>query len=221
MTGIRVPVSVALAVACAAASLAAQSTDLQSPALGAGASVVGFRARSEVSGGRSGAAGTVLGGLATGRLGRIEVDGRYLQGVLEPRDGSSTRRELVEGELTLGYRAAPWLIAQTGPRARTYVTPTITERWLAWLVGVRVETPIIGPTVRGHVGLWRGLTLSANVGSDEGRAGRGGDAGVTVRVPGRPWWLRLAYGIDRSVVAGAGRSETVEEFTLTIGIQQR
>ena len=76
------------------------------------------------------------------------------------------------------------------------------------------------PTVRGDVGLWSALALSANVGSAQGRSGRGGDAGVTLLLPGRPWWFRLAYGIDRSTVAGAGRSDTVEEFTVTVGVQR-
>jgi hypothetical protein len=214
VTGALRAAGLTLAAAGVTASLAAQG-----PAFRAGASVVGVRAQSEVNGGRVGAAGTVLGGLAAGRLGRLEVDGRYLEGVLQPQDESSARREVVQGELLVGFHAAPWLVARTGVRARTYITPAITERWVVGLLGVRVETPIIGTAVRGHVALWRGLALSANVGSDEGRAGRGGDAGVTLDAPGRPWWLRVAYGIDRATVEGAGRRETVEEFTLTVGVR--
>jgi hypothetical protein len=159
-----------------------------------------------------------LAGLGTTRVGPLEVDGRYLQGVLHPQDGSAARRDLVQGELTLGYRATPWLLAQSGVRARTYITPAITERWLVWLVGVRAETPIIGEAAVGHVALWRSLASSVNVDPHDGRGSRGGDAGVTLQMPGRPWWLRLAYAIDRSVVDGAGRRETVEELTLTVGV---
>jgi hypothetical protein len=203
-----------LAAACAAGSLTAQSLDWS-----AGATVVGVRAQGD---GGTPAAGTVLGGLAAARFGRLELEGRYLQGGLQPHDGVSPRREFVQGQLGVRYDITPWLAAQTAARARTYITPAFTERWLAWLLGVRVETPLVGTIVRGDVGLWHALALSAsNVGSTEGRAGRGGDAGVTLQLPGRPWWFRLAYGIDRSTIAGAERRETVEEFTLTVGVRRR
>jgi hypothetical protein len=194
-----------LAAACVAGSLAAQSLDWS-----AGATVVGVRAQSD--GSRT--AGTVLGGLASARFGRFDVEGRYLQGALQSRD-------LVQGQLAVRYEATPWLAAETAARARAYVTPAGTERWVTWLLGVRVAAPLIGTTVRGDIGLWRALALSANVGSTEGRSGRGGEAGVTWQHPSRPVWLRLAYGIDRSAVSGAGRRETVEEFTLTVGVHRR
>jgi hypothetical protein len=204
-----------------AASWGAGALAAQAPRLRAGASVVNVRAESDVNGGRVRVGGTVLAGLVTRRFGRFEVDGRYLQGVLHPQDGSSARRDLVQGELMLGYGATPWLALQTGARARTYITSAITERWLVWSLGVRAETPIVGPAVSGHVALWRALASGANVGSDEGGASRGGDAGITLLLPGRPWWVRLAYAIDRSVVDGAGRRETVEELTLTVGVRPR
>ncbi len=200
-----------LAVACLAGSLAAQS-----PVVSGGATVVAVRAQGD---GR--VAGTVLGGLATLRFGRVDLEGRYLQGVLQPQDGVSPRRDFVQGQLAVGVHATPWLVAQTAARARAYVTPAGTERWVVWLLGARVAAPLVGTTVRGDVGLWSALALSANVGSAQGRSGRGGDAGVTLLLPGRPWWFRLAYGIDRSTVAGAGRSDTVEEFTVTVGVQRR
>ena len=163
----------------------------------------------------------MLAGFARGQLGRFELEGRYLQGVLQPQDAASARREFVQGQLAVRYRATPWLTAQTAARARAYVTPAGTERWVTALLGLRVEAPLIGTTVRGDVGLWRALALSASVGSSAGRSGRGGDAGITLQVPSRPLWLRLAYAIDRSSVAGVARSETLEEFTLTVGVQRR
>jgi len=208
-----------LAAACAAGSLAAQS-----PVLSAGATVVGVRAQGDGISGPTRNAGTVLGGLATARFGKVEVEGRYLEGVLQPQDAASSRRDLVEGQLAVGFHATPWLATQTALRARTYVMPEGgggTERWLVWLLGVRVETPLVGTLVRGDVGLWGALAMSANVGSTDGRSGRGGDAGVTLQLPSRPLWFRLAYGIDRGSVAGAARRETVEEFTLTVGVQRR
>jgi hypothetical protein len=214
MTGPRRWMGVALTAACGAAPLGAQG-----PALWAGATVVGVHAQGDGSlGGRT--AGTVLGGLVTAQLGAFDVEGRYLQGALQPQDDMSPRRELVQGQLVLGYHATPWLSAHTGARARAYITPTGTERWLVWLLGARVESPIVGTTVRGHVALWRALALSANVGSDVGRAGRGGEAGVTLQLPSRPVWFRLAYGIDQSAVRGAARRETVEEFTLSVGVHK-
>jgi len=216
VTGLLRWIGVALAVGCGVAPVAAQG-----PALWAGATLVGVRAQGDGSLGPARTAGTVLGGLVTARRGKFELEGRYLQGVLQPQDDASPRRDLVQGQLVLGFRATPWLSAHTGPRARSYITPAGTERWLVWLLGGRVESPIVGTTVRGHVELWRALALSANVGSDVGRTGRGGDAGVTVQPPGGPVWFRLAYGIDQNAVRGAARRETVEEFTLTVGVRRR
>jgi hypothetical protein len=217
MTGLRRWLGAALAAGYGVAPfpLAAQA-----PELWAGATVIGVRAQGEgILGGRT--AGTVLGGLVTARLGTFELEGRYLQGALQPQDDVSPRRDLVQGQLVLGYHATPWLSAHTGARARAYVTSAGTERWLVWLLGARVESPIVGTTVRGHVALWRALALSANVGSEVGRSGRGGEAGVTLQLPSRPVWFRLAYGIDQNAVRGAARRETVEEFTLTVGVQRR
>jgi hypothetical protein len=197
---------------CAATltALCAGSLAAQSVAWSAGASVVGVRAQSE--GSRS--TGTVLAGLASARSGRFEVEGRYLQGSLQARD-------LVQGQLAVRYDATPWLAARTEARARAYVAPAGTERWVTWLVGLRVEAPLVSSTVRGDVGLWRALALSANVGSTDGASGRGGEAGLTLQLPNRPVWFRLAYAIDRSAIAGAARRETLEEFTLTVGVQRR
>jgi hypothetical protein len=195
----------AVAALGAAETLAAQGLDWSAAAI-----VVGVRAQGD----SSRTAGTVLGGLASARFGRLEVEGRYLQGALQSQD-------LVQGQLAVRYDATSWLTAQTAARARAYVTPAGTERWLVWVLGVRVATPLVGTTVRGDIGLWRALALSANVGSTQGRAGRGGEAGVTLQLVDRPWWFRLAYGIDRSTVSGAARHDTVEEFTLTVGLHRR
>jgi hypothetical protein len=205
-----------LAAVCAAGYLAAQTR-----VVSAGAAVIGVRSQGVSGGGVNRSAGTVLGGVATAQFGRLELEGRYIEGVLQPQDGASSRREFVQGELAVGYRPAPWLATRTAARGRAYVTPAGTERWLTWLLGVRVEAPLIGTTARGDVELWRALALSANVGSSEGGSGRGGEAGITVELPRRPVWLRLAYAIDRSAFAGAARRETLEAFTLTVGVRRR
>jgi len=202
-------VSVSFATVCVVGPIAAQT-----PFLSGGASIVSVHSQGVGIGGPTRASGTMLGGMAMARFGRFEVEGRYIQGALQSQD-------FVQGQLGVGFHPVPWAYAQTGARARAYVTPTETERWVMWLLGVRVEAALVGTTVRGDVGLWRALALSANVGSTEGRAARGGEAGVTLHLPDRPMWLRLAYGIDRASVAGAARRETVEEFTLTVGIQRR
>lgn len=193
----------------------------QTPFLSGGASIVNIHSQGVGSGGPTRSAGTMLGGLATARFGRVEVEGRYVQGALQPQDGTSPRRDLVQGQLAVGFRPVSWAYARTAARARAYITPAETERWVMWLVGVGVETPLVGTAVRGDVGLWRALAVSANVGATEGRTSRGGEAGVTLQFADRPWWVRLAYGIDRSAVSSAGRRETVEEFTLTLGVRRR
>jgi|SRR5881394_247939 len=204
--------SVSVAAACFTMPAPAQT-----PFVSGGASVVGIHSQGVTSGVATRTSGTMLGGVATARFGRADVEGRYIQGALQGRD-------FVQGQLGVGFHPAPWVEAHAAVRARAYITPTETERWVTWLLGVRVESGLVstrGSTVRGDVGLWRALALSANVGSTDGQAGRGGEAGVTLQTSDRPWWFRVSYGIDRSAVAGASRRETVEEFTLTVGIRRR
>src|SRR5207247_2645483 len=80
-----------------------------------------------------------------------------------PQDGNSESRDLVEGAVALRFVGTPWLSVEMGPHARHYATQSGAERWLTWRLGGRVETAIVGTSVRGYAMLWRGLGLEVNV----------------------------------------------------------
>src|SRR5438045_2241689 len=110
---------------------------------------------------------------------------------------------------------------------------TIGGRWLSVSVAAACFTmpaPAQTPFVSGGasvVGIHsQGVTSGVATRTSGTRLGgvataRCGEAGVTLQTSDRPWWFRVSYGIDRSAVAGASRRETVEEFTLTVGIRRR
>jgi len=169
-------------------------------------------------------AGTAAGFAGSVRFRRLELDVRYAEGTLQPADGNSESRDLVEGAVALRFVGTPWLSVEMGPHARHYATQSGAERWLTWRLGGRVETAIVGTSVRGYAMLWRGLGLEVNVPPGSGSA-HGGEVGVTVDLgPGGgrgPLWVALVYGIDQAQVQGAARRETVETLTLTAGLRRR
>ena len=167
-------------------------------------------------------AGTVAGFAGSVRFRRLELDVRYAEGTLQPTDGNSESRDLVEGAVAVRFVGTPWLSVELGPHARRYGTQSGAERWITWRLGARVETAIVGTSVRGHATLWQGLGLDVNVPPGAGTA-RGGEFGVTVDLGprGGPLWFALAYGIDRAQVRDAVRRETVETLRLTAGVRRR
>ncbi len=204
-----------------AGSLAAQSGGGLSGT--AAALVQNVRARSEASGVAQ-VSGTVPGFAGSVRFRRFELGVQYAEGKLQPADPVSESRDLVEGALALRFVGTPWLSVEMGPRIRHYATPSGAERWITWRLGGRVETAIVGTSVRGYAMLWRGLGLEVNVPPGSGSA-HGGEVGVTVDLgPGGgrgPLWVALVYGIDQAQVQGAARRETVETLTLTAGLRRR
>ena len=168
-------------------------------------------------------AGTAAGFAGSVRFRRLELDVRYAEGTLQPTDRNSESRDLVEGALALRFVGTPWLSVEMGPHARRYATLSGAERWITWRLGARVETAIVGTSVRGQATLWHGLGLDVNVPPGAGTA-RGGEVGVTVDLgPGGtgPLWFALAYGIDQAQVRDAVRRETVQTLRLTAGLRRR
>lgn len=199
-----------------AVSLAAQ-TQVTGTAAGL---VLNVRARSEEAASVKRASGTAAGFAGSVQFRRFALDLRYAEGTLQPADAQSERRDLVEGAVALKFAATPWLTFHAGPQIRRYVTPLGPERWVMWQVGGRGEAAIIGTSVRGHALLWRGLGLDVNVPPGSGKS-QGGEVGVTIDLPPRPFWFGLAYGIDHAQVGGAGRRETVETLTFIAGLRRR
>ena len=165
-------------------------------------------------------AGTALGFAGSVRFRRLELQVRYAEGTLQPADGASVGRDLVEGAVALRFVATPWLSLQLGPHARRFDSPVGAERWVTWQLGGRADVAIAGTGVRGHAMLWRGMGLEVNVPPGSGSA-RGGEVGVTIDLGPRPFWFALAYGIDQSQVRDATRRETVETLTFTAGLRRR
>jgi len=153
---------------------------------------------------------TALGFFGDVRFRRLELDVRYAEG---------QREDLVEGAVTLGFWATPWLSVQMGPHARRFDTPFGAERWVTWRLGGRADVAIAGPSVRGHAVLWRALALDVNVPPGSGSA-HGGEVGVTIDLGPQPLWIALAYGIDQAQVRDAARRETVQTLRLSVGLRQ-
>ena len=152
---------------------------------------------------------TALGFFGDVRFRRLELDVRYAEG---------QREDLVEGAVTLGFWATPWLSVRMGPHARRFDTPFGAERWVTWRLGGQADVAIAGPSVRGHAALWRALALHVNVPPGSGSA-YGGEVGVTIDL-GPPLWFALAYGIDQAQVRDAARRETVQTLRLSVGLRQ-
>ena len=155
---------------------------------------------------------TALGFFGSARFRRLELDVRYAEG---------QNRAVVEGAVALRFLATPWLSMQVGPHARRFDTPLGAERWVTWRLGGRADVAIAGPgsSVRGHATLWRALGLQVNVPPGSGSAS-GGEVGVTIDLGPRPFWLGLAYGIDRAQIRDAAWHETVETLTFTAGLRR-
>ena len=154
---------------------------------------------------------TALGFFGDVRFSRFELDVGYAEG---------QREDLVEGAVTLGFWATPWLSVQMGPHARRFDTPFGAERWVTWRLGGRADVAIAGPSVRGHAALWRALALEVNVPPGSGTA-HGGEVGVTIDLGPQPLWFGLAYGIDQAQVRDGVRRETVQTLRLSVGLRQR
>lgn len=149
--------------------------------------------------------------------GRVVARLRYGQGRVTPDTGIRIEsRDVAEGEALLGLRALPWLTLWVGPHARTYHgTAFGDQRWLFWSGRASARGDLFPGRVASFVELWQGFagSLSRPAAS---AIERGAEAGLELRLAGRPFWGRLAYRVEQGRVDG-GRRETVEAVTLTVG----
>lgn len=151
------------------------------------------------------------GRIGSGLLG-LEVT--YRQGSLTPDTGAGQKQDVVDGRVLAIVKPLSWLQVAAGPHLRAYIVPGLTERWVLIEARVRAEGSV-APTVRTHIEIWTALSAKVNTGS--GGAARGGEAGITIRLPRSPVWGRLTYAIDRAAVSGGGRIETLEDIALSVG----
>ncbi len=177
------------------------------------------RARSRAAGAAellSGASFTAQATLARSGW-RLRLD--YGQGNLTADTGAAAARGLTEGRAQLGYVAAPWLTLWAGPRARSYASSGIRQRWWFWEVAAEAR----GVLFADRAYAFGGLTL-APAGTVDALPAfsreTGVAAGLAVRLPSLGTWARLGYRVDQTRLAG-GRRETVEAISLGVAMDVR
>ncbi len=184
-----------------------------------GASVVSVRVRNELPVGGGALSGVAFGGDGELSVGRWLLAVTYHQGTVHPDSGSTPARDLVEGGAAIGFRPLGWLTLEAGPRGRTYVFTSGTQRWLFWELRARAEETFIGSGVKGYAELWRAASANVSVPEPLDHA-QGGEAGMTVRVS-RMLEARVAYRIDHAVLGGGSRRETVDGIVVGVGLARR
>lgn len=164
--------------------------------------------------------GMVLGGAGNLTIGRLVARVRYAQGRVSSKAAGVDPRDIVEGELLVGYRVMPWLTFWAGPSARAYTMEDTEQRWFIWSGRAAARGTIMPGKMQSFVELWG--ALSGNLSNPEIKAGgRGLDAGLEMRLSqSSPFWGRLSYRME-STHAGDLR-ETVEAVSLSLiyGIPQ-
>jgi hypothetical protein len=184
--------------------------------------VVTTRLESQVPAGSDRLSGVAFGAGGAVSVGPVVLAVRYVQGTLDSVSGGSGSRDVVEGGAWLGVRPVSWLTLEAGPQARAYVLSGggATQRWVFWEGRVRAAAPFVGSAVLGYVELWRALGADVNVPEAFDHA-QGGEAGMVVRLARAPLEARLAYRIDRAVLGGGSRRETVDGVVVTVGVRRR
>lgn len=167
------------------------------------------------------ASGMLLG--IEGRVGlnRAFLQMKYLQGPLSAGPGN-VERDLVEGELLIGVHTTPWLALKAGLHIRSFATGGVVERWVLWEGRVAGEGELYAPrsetfSLHSYFEGWLVVSGNASV-VDPFDRGLGAEAGLQVRLAGRPYHGRLAYRIDHGQLGSGARQETVEGLILGIGI---
>jgi hypothetical protein len=161
--------------------------------------------------------GSLLSGEAIATRGRLVARLRYGQGHVS---SDTAARDVVQGELLAGYQARPWLQLWMGPRARTFVTPGLSDRrWLFWTGGISARDGIFPGRVESFADLWLGFSGSLNRPAASA-SGRGVELGLEATVPSRPLRLRLSYLIEQGRLDD-GRRDTVEGLSLAARYQLR
>jgi hypothetical protein len=162
--------------------------------------------------------GTTLGADARVRVGPVGLTVGYWQGSLSPQAGTGgASPDVVEGRVLLGVRIAGGLALQGGPFARAYVTAAGTQRWLLWRVQARVESQLVPDRAQTFVSLWQVVSADVNV-VEPFDKGRGGEAGLLLRLGHSPLWARLSYNIEQIRMGGGARLETVDRVAVAVAL---
>jgi hypothetical protein len=200
------------------APVAAASAQGLTGSVGAGAGSA--RSRSTLGTTTTSFSGAMIGGEGHAGIGRVSVEVAYLQGTLNPDSGSAESRDYVEGDFLLSVVTLPGVTLRVGPHARAYISSGGTQRWLFWTGRVRGERTLIAPGVSGFVEGWLAWSADVNV-SEAFDNARGAVVGLSVRLPGAPFYGKLAYGIEQARMGGGARLETVEGLSVIVGFGRR
>jgi len=177
------------------------------------------RAPSRATGTSELVSGAAFTGAATLARSRWRLRLGYGQGSLTADTGAAAARTLAEGRAQLGFVAAAWLTLWAGPRARSYASSGIRQRWWFWEVGAEARGMLFADRsyAFGALALAPAGTVDAlpAFSRETGVA-----AGLAVRLPGPGPWARLAYRVDQTRLAG-GRRETVEAISLGVAMELR
>jgi hypothetical protein len=185
--------------------------------LGADLGISRPRFQSASPGGGEKLSGLVIGGRLQFALRPVSLELSYSQGRLTADTGSAAARDIVEGSLFVTARPVSWLAVKAGPHLRAFSAPGGTERWVLWEGRAHADAPILAGTWLAYAELWMAVASSVNV--DPGAAGaRGAEAGLSIKVPQSPLWVRLAYVVDQAKFKNDTRTEGVQSVILAIGL---
>lgn len=203
-------------LALVALAASASTVEAQRIAVGGGVSV------SSATVARLGVSTLTLNGVVAGaggglRFGRFSLDAAYLEGTLRPESGSLGVDEVfAEASLVARAEVGRGFSVGAGPRARAFIAPGGTVRWMRLEARGRYEAEVIPGLAHADVELWQVLSgeVNAQGGAD---GGRGGSTGLTVQFPDSRFALRLVYTADRVAFVN-GSSEFVDAVALGLRI---
>lgn len=159
--------------------------------------------------------GAIMGARGGITFGRLTLEGQYAQGSLTPETGTlGDGEDLVDGVALLRVQIREWLSVGGGPRVRGFVTPAGTSRWTRFEGRVRAEGEVINGLAFAHFEGWYALAVDANV-QGGGRGAKGGEAGISVRLPRTPVSVQLTYTADHATFSN-GASEFLEGVGLSV-----
>ncbi|HEX9279932.1 MAG TPA: hypothetical protein VF890_04755 [Gemmatimonadales bacterium] len=175
------------------------------------------RARSRATGATELLSGATFGGEANlaGKRWRVRLG--YGEGRLTADTGTAAARSVTEGRAQLGIAATPWLTLWAGPRARSYKSSGVRQRWWFWEVAAEARGTLFADRAFAFGGLAvapAGTVDALPAFSRETAV----TAGLAVRLPFDGPWTRLGYRVDQTRLAG-GRRETVEAISLGVSME--
>ena len=208
------------ALITALAALLATPAMAQRPLqLSAGLEGAFTRAHSRATGAAELLSGATFGGEANlaGKRWRVRLG--YGEGRLTADTGTAAARSVTEGRAQLGIAATTWLTLWAGPRARSYKSSGVRQRWWFWEIAAEARGTLFADRAFAFGGLAVAPAGTVDALPAFSRE-MGVAAGLALRLPFDGPWARLVYRVDQTRLAG-GRRETVEAIALGVTMELR